>query len=292
MYVILKNLYEEGYTMEFKLKITMADPAGNRTAFAEGDVPPEFYAAVGAAILKEEDLHAEQAGFIRPPLRGAAGRMEMMGGEFCGNASRSFGLLLGRRQGMKAGERVPVEVSGSKEILEVLLEDDGSWVSMPLPQAVTELTIPEEYGKDSQITSSDKSGLLRFPAVVLEGITHVILEDVSPSEMLAHAVLDKIAKETDVDAAGAIFIKDSEMTPVVWVRATDSFIWESSCGSGTLASTVWLGRDVHEGNFRLELKQPGGVLKAEFTAENGRITDARIGGPVFFEEPVVRTIVL
>ena len=130
--------------MEFKLKITMADPAGNRTAFAEGEVPPELYAAVGAAILKEEDLNAEQAGFLLKPLRGAAGRMEMMGGEFCGNASRSFGLLLGRRNGMKAGERIPVEVSGSKDILEVLLEEDGSWVSMPLPQAITELSLPEE----------------------------------------------------------------------------------------------------------------------------------------------------
>ena len=128
--------------MEFKLKITMADPAGNRTAFAEGEVPPELYAAVGAAILKEEDLNAEQAGFLLKPLRGAAGRMEMMGGEFCGNASRSFGLLLGRRNGMKAGERIPVEVSGSKDILEVLLEEDGSWVSMPLPQAITELSLP------------------------------------------------------------------------------------------------------------------------------------------------------
>ena len=47
--------------MEFKLKITMADPAGNRTAFAEGEVPPELYAAVGAAILKEEGLNRSGA---------------------------------------------------------------------------------------------------------------------------------------------------------------------------------------------------------------------------------------
>lgn len=291
MYGILMRK-EEGYKMDFKLKITMADPAGNRTAFVEGDVPPESYAAVGAAILKNKDLNAEQAGFICPPLRDGAGRMEMMGGEFCGNASRSFGLLLGKRNGMNAGERIPIEVSGSKESLEVLLEEDGSWISMPLPQALTEIMIPEEYGRDSGLSCEDGSGFLRFPAVVLEGITHVILENTTPSESLAHAVLDKMAKDTDADAAGAIFIKDGEMTPVVWVRATDSFIWESSCGSGTLAATVWLGQHVTDGNFRLELKQPGGVLKAEFTAKNGRVTDARIGGPVFLEEPVIITIML
>lgn len=278
--------------MELSLKITMADPAGNRTAFVEGDIMPELYAAVGAALLQENDLKAEQAGFILPPLRDSAGRLEMMGGEFCGNASRSFGLLLGRRNGLKAGDRVPIEVSGSNEILEVLLEEDGSWVSMPLVQAITELTLPEEAGRESGVSSADGSGLLRLPAVALEGITHVILKDARPSESLAHAVLDKIARETDLDAAGAIFINNGEMTPVVWVRATDSMIWESSCGSGTLAATVWMGRDIADGNFCMELKQPGGKLKAEFTARGGRMTDARIGGPVYFEDPVVKTIVL
>ena len=270
--------------MEFKLKITMADPAGNRTAFAEGEVPPELYAAVGAAILKEEDLNAEQAGFLLKPLRGAAGRMEMMGGEFCGNASRSFGLLLGRRNGMKAGECIPVEVSGSKDILEVLLEEDGSWVSMPLPQAITELSLPEECGRDSGISSSDGSGLLRFPAVVLEGITHVILEDVEPSETLAHAVLDKMAKETDVDAAGAIFIKDGEMTPVVWVRATDSFIWESSCGSGSMGAAVYLSHGKEDGTYVYELHQPGGVIEASVTIENGKVIQCKMGGPVVISD--------
>ena len=46
-----------------QIKITMADPAGNRTAFAEGEVPPELYAAVGAAILKEEDLKCRAGRF-------------------------------------------------------------------------------------------------------------------------------------------------------------------------------------------------------------------------------------
>lgn len=256
--------------MDFKLTITMADPAGNRTAFAEGAVDPEHYAAVGAALLEKEELHAEQAGFLCPPRQNGIGRLEMMGGEFCGNASRSFGLLLGRRAGKKDGDTVAIEVSGSSRKLDVLLEEDGSWVSMPLPQ------------RFDQITFESKA----YPAVVLEGITHIILEDINPSDNLAHSLIEQAAQTTDADAVGAIFVNGKRMTPAVWVRATDSFVWEGSCGSGTLAATAWLGRHTQNGTFSLELIQPGGILKAEIQMSDGLITDAKIGGPVTFEEPV------
>ncbi|MEG0812960.1 MAG: hypothetical protein RSE05_01920 [Clostridium sp.] len=262
--------------MEFKLNITMADPAGNRTAFVEGDVPPEQYAAVGAALLKETDLRAEQGGFVCPPLSSGIGRLEMMGGEFCGNAARSFGLWMGLRTGKKAGDIVPIEISGSHSVLNVTLEEHGSWISMPLPQKIITIEV----------------GGSHYPAVVLEGITHVILEHIEPSEELAHAVIAEATKQTDSDAAGAIFIDGDRMTPAVWVRAAGSFFWESSCGSGTLAATIWLGREVKDGTYSRELIQPGGILKANFTVKDGKFLDAQIGGPVCFEEPIVRTITL
>lgn len=271
--------------MEFQVKITMADPAGNRTAFVEGNVPREYYAAVGAALLKDETLRAEQAGFCCPPRFGGIGRLEMMGGEFCGNASRSFGLWLGRAAGKKAGDQVPVEVSGSSDILSVLLEEDGAWVSMPLPKEIIEVRLPEKAGADAP-------SALCFPAVVLEGITHVILENTAPSEELARAVIRCVAETTDADAVGAMFLQGDAMTPVVWVRATDSFVWESSCGSGTLSATVWRGRQVKDGAFRLSLHQPGGILEAEITTQKGRVTEARIGGPVHFEKTIERVIIV
>lgn len=269
--------------MNLELKITMADPAGNRTAFVEGMVEPEHYAAVGAALLKEGDLKAEQAGFSCPPRFGSAGRLEMMGGEFCGNAARSFGMWLGMRLGKKAGDTIPIEVSGSSSVLEVLLEENGAWISMPLPEQMIEIAVPDEENSGS---------FLHFPAVVLEGITHVILENTPPSNSLARSVIEEAARKTKAEAAGAIFVNPDLMTPAVWVRATDSFVWESSCGSGTLAAAAWLGRGVKSGVFRQELQQPGGILKAELTVQNSTIIDARIGGPVFFEEPVVKNITL
>lgn len=276
--------------MKFELTITMADPAGNRTAFVEGNVPREYYAAIGAALLREPDLKAEQAGFYTPPEDGATGRLEMMGGEFCGNAARSFGMWLGRRTGKKAGDTVPIEISGSSSTLEVLLEEGGASVSMPLPQSIIEVSVPEIPGQGKP--SPEGSGFVHYPAVVLEGITHVILEHVPPSEALARSVVKEAVRKTEVEAAGAIFLDEDHMTPFVWVQATDSFVWESSCGSGTLAAATWLGRNMKVGTYSRKLVQPGGVLEASVTQENGVITEARIGGPVTLEEPVVKVIEL
>ena len=77
-----------------KLRIIMADPAGNRTAIVRTPVPADQRAQIAAEILKIRGLRAEQVGFETLPVMGGAGRLDMMGGEFCGNAARSYGYLL------------------------------------------------------------------------------------------------------------------------------------------------------------------------------------------------------
>jgi diaminopimelate epimerase len=95
----------------------MADPAGNRTAFITDPVPARLHAALGAAVVADEELDAEQAGFITMPGPGHPGHLQMSGGEFCGNASRSFGYLIGRERQMRSGEKVTITVSGAREPL-------------------------------------------------------------------------------------------------------------------------------------------------------------------------------
>lgn len=271
--------------MNLTLTITMANPAGNRTAFVEGDVPSERYAAIGAELLKDPELKAEQVGFVCPARFDTSGRLEMMGREFCGNAARSFGLWLGMKLGKTSGDTVPIEISGSSSPLNVTLEDEGAWVSMPVPKQMIEISVISNASKEEELNE-----MLHFPAVVFEGITHVILEDTEISEELAHSVIKEAARKTNAEAAGAIFVSKGHMVPAVWVDATNSFIWESSCGSGTLATAVWLGRSVKNGTFRLALEQPGGTLKAEIKTQNSKISNALIGGPVTLEPPVLKTI--
>ena len=117
--------------MEYSVNIIMADPAGNRTAFITDPVPARLQAALGAAIVADEELDAEQAGFITMPGPGHPGHLQMSGGEFCGNASRSFGYLIGREQHMRTGEKVTITVSGAGEPLQVTMGEGGAEACMP-----------------------------------------------------------------------------------------------------------------------------------------------------------------
>ncbi len=261
--------------MEFTLDIIMADPAGNRTAFVETPVAPEYYAPIGAALLSVPSLQAEQAGFLCPPLRGAAGRLVMSGGEFCGNASRSFGLLLGREMGRKDGDTVEIEISGCDHPLTVSLRTEGAAVRMPLPRALRSIAIPEK-----------NSGQLTLPAVEFEGITHVIIENRKAEQKLAEHAIEAVRALGAVDAVGVMFLNDSSMVPCVWVRETGTMIWESSCGSGTLACAVVRAQKTSDDAFCLSLRQPGGVLCAELKKQGGKVLSAQLSGPVTLEPRV------
>ena len=81
-----------------RIKVRVADPAGNITVFVTTPVEREKYPAIARQLLAREELKGEQVGFIEKTDQGDF-RMEMMGGEFCGNASRSFGYLLCQQAG-------------------------------------------------------------------------------------------------------------------------------------------------------------------------------------------------
>ena len=117
-----------------KFTVVMADPAGNRTAIVRSGVPKSERAKVAAAIMADPALRAEQVGFETRPLYGKSlGRLEMAGGEFCGNAARSFGYLLCKE---KEIDHCKIEMSGTREQLEVIcdLERETSAAQMPMPE--------------------------------------------------------------------------------------------------------------------------------------------------------------
>ena len=90
-----------------ELRVVRADPAGNITLFVLTPVEKAECAAVAAKLLAIEALKAEQVGFVFPD-----GHMEMEAGEFCGNASRAYGYLLAKQQGLKGRHTMRLSVSG------------------------------------------------------------------------------------------------------------------------------------------------------------------------------------
>ena len=89
---------------------------------------------------------------------------------------------------------------------------------------------------------------------------------------------------TDVDVLGIMFYQpDKEtMTPLVYVRASDSLVWEGSCGSGSVAVASAIAMDKKENIRGLKLLQPGGEIEVDIEYIDKKINKAIIKGLVSF----------
>lgn len=245
-----------------KLVLRYADPAGNVTAIVESPVAPKERVAVARYILSLGK--AEQVGFAVAPRLGGQGRLEMMGGEFCGNAARSFGLLLARERYASGIHTVSLEISGAEAPLTVRanLDRQEAEAQMPLPLGLTEFCWEGR----------------RFPQVELPGIRHILVEG-PPEGFLVQRILTA-QRPLSVEALGVLFLQKENMTPVVYVRSTDSLVWESSCGSGSTAWAWYLSQGAPDGEYAYLLHQPGGMIQVRVRRVGGAATGITMGGKV------------
>ncbi len=253
-----------------ELSYILADPSGNTTAFVLSPVAAADRGPVARRVMKV--LGAEQVGFVH------RGRMDMMGGEFCGNASRSFALWqalhtedgLGLRP-FSGVLRETVTVSGTSDPLSVLIRGQNGVLSaaigMPLPRRV----LPVGESPLGPCT------LVEYP-----GISHLVLEGREPlpgDRAAAEGLLSPLGAGRE--CFGLLYLRGDRMRPLVYVRETDTLVWESSCASGTCA--VIAARALAKGqSLSLELFQPGGSLKAEAVLQAGRPVSLTLDGPVAF----------
>ena len=255
-----------------KLNVLRADPSGNITLFVLDPVPEEERASTAARLMALPGSDAEQVGFLCPPRRGGQGRLEMAGGEFCGNASRAFGMLTAQRLGKAA--QVRVEVSGCEPLVTV----DVDWANrtararMPLPRSV------------SPAHADGYPGTL----VDLVGIAHLVVEDIPPNPDFFQRAEPLFEGIPDLEAYGVIFLdtRRGTMTPLVKVPAAGTLVWEGSCGSGTLAAAIAQSRDTPDGSFVRDYVQPAGVIRASVLRQNGTAVSAWISGPVRLDPPI------
>lgn len=248
-----------------KLNVLRADPAGNITLFVLDPVPPGDRAGLAARLMALPGTDTEQVGYVCPPVMGGAGRLEMAGGEFCGNAARAFGMLTAQKMG--GAPQVLVEVSGCEGPVAVDIDwsNRTARAQMPLPRSVRRM--------------ESHPGTL----VDLGGIAHLVVEDVPPSREFFDRAEPLLRDIPGLEAYGVIFLKGEAMTPLVKVPSAGTLVWEGSCGSGSLAAAVAQSRD--DGLFVRKYIQPAGAVEASVTRRNGEIVSAWIGGPVTLDSP-------
>lgn len=250
-----------------KINMMIADPAGNITAIVRTPTPKSKRASVAEKIMAMEQYKVEQVAFeTSPHKKGSLGRIEMMGGEFCGNAARSYGYLRCRETGRDACK---IEVSGAPDLLDVLADPDKGKASaaMPMPEAVEHVQI----------------GLFRLPLVISRGITHLIAMNMDPDDVFVNHMIERFGAQ--YDAFGIMFVRDQDLTPVVYVEKTGTKVYESSCASGTLAAAYVQTLEKPDGFHDYLFKEPGGEIEAKVAKRLGRYA-ATIGGKVSLEGPV------
>ena len=269
------------------MKILTANPAGNITVFVLDPVESrEERSAIAREILADSRAGAgtletslrnpppEQVGFVIPGSDSALWRLEMAGGEFCGNAARCFGLYVAGATGIKGKAVVLVSVSGAAAPVQVQVDTENGFAAAEMP-------------KPRHIDVLNFSGH-SLPVLVFEGITHVIAPDLKPEKGLFFNIKAELEKKHSSPAAGVMFYDTAArfMRPAVYVSSPESFVFESSCGSGSAALAVWFSRGMRDGTANYLINQPGGVIETEITKAEGKIIRITIGGKVELGAPV------
>lgn len=264
-------------TVQQKREYTVAvlDPAGNVTAIVCSDVPAAERARVAAQILRLPELGIEQVAFLTAPRSGGEIRLEMMGGEFCGNALRCAGFYQALRNGEQGKSCVLAEISGADGVQPVMADTAEGTAStvMPLP-----LSVQPAGWADVQAAR-----------VTFAGITHFVIDCAQPDETLVQRA---IAAAPEASAVGAIFLDRAHgsIKPVVFVRETASCVAENSCASGSVAAAVVLTADFADGITEIGIGQPGGTLEVGVQRTDGAVTGLSIGGAVRLTQTLTVTL--
>ncbi len=264
-------------------------PSGNPTILLRAaDVPPARRADVAGAVMSPLHIGGEQVGYIR--LQDMP-RLDMMGGEFCLNATRAFAALLDElgmltQDGNNADIRMgQVEVSGVDTPVAVRVTRQKD--ALPFAEACLHfeaLPSPEEV--------TDGLRLVRVP-----GISHLVQEGDVPSKERLESLCSAQRRDCGLEqneAVGHLWISRPERTasensgstapvflqlaPVVWVRDTATLCSESACGSGTLACA--LAEHALTGATMFSILQPSGIPLSVRIEKMPEGWDIWVGGPV------------
>ena len=244
-------------------------PTGNITLLVPTPVPRALQPQVARALLAR--VGGEQVGYIEGDAR-----LQMMGGEFCGNATMSLGALLARDRGLAPGEALALSigVSGADGPVPCRIEAaEDAWlgtVRMPLPTGIAEASLETD------------AGTLVAPLVRLPGIAHLILPaERAPSEEELRRRLPEWNGSIGADALGALRWDAGEgaIDPLVCVPSAGTLVREHGCGSGSAALGCWLAHRAGSG-VEVPVRQPGGTITVRVEVSGDRLTGVTITGRV------------
>lgn len=267
-----------------------ANPAGNTTIFVLDKTEAKDRSAIANELMEDQrGLCAEQVAFLDcEPPRPADFSISMMGGEFCGNATRSAAawLVFDRERYQPSGllgDKGNFEISCSGVDHNIRCHVDmesrtrfNVTADMPLPLSIDSVKV-----KGQTFWKVDCDGIVHFVRFfTFEG------NPISRKKQWVHDVLAQFPTPAG-KATGIIFLNNSDLNPIniesidpyVYVKDTDTLVHESSCGSGTAASVAAVAASLGQ-SVRAHVGQRRGIIDSEAVWKDGRLTSLSIGGPV------------
>ena len=262
-----------------KIPFYKVSPSGNMTILLDnkGLIPSQKLSLANYA-LNDQHLGGEQLGFIDIEN----GILEMSGGEFCANATRSLALVMALNSGYTGDNNETwqgtLQCSGYSQELGVLVKKQGDSHNVSLYMPI-----------DNTIEIKELS--LGFYLVSLPGIKHLLIDAEKypfPNGDWRDTVrkLEQIFNLEELPAIGYIWWKlfeedkseqeivaehicHMEMHPIIRVLEPLTECYEHACGSGTLALALYLQKTLQRNNFSMH--QPGGALNISFSMEDDKI---------------------
>ena len=246
-----------------------ADPTGNITLLAPMPEDSTLSLSDAASILMEREPDAEQVGFLTLGDADCDVTLHMAGGEFCGNAAMSAAAVYALFSGLNSAV-VHVRVSGAPDPIPVQIKTGAEQthlyigtVEMPSPVSMEDLTVHLAHG------------MLPVTAVRLPGIVHLIT-DTPVEKECAEEAIRQWCSLFQADALGLILLnrQNETLTPLVYVRRSNTLFWESSCASGTTAAGAVLRSIFGPGSWTFS--EPAGKLTIEATADGRLLLTGRV----------------
>ncbi|PIQ91650.1 MAG: hypothetical protein COV70_02550 [Parcubacteria group bacterium CG11_big_fil_rev_8_21_14_0_20_39_22] len=215
------------------MKYLKINPGGNITAIVRDNFTQKEKVKLSQKIMRK-DKTIEQVGFwSHSKNKKNDGFLDMAGGELCGNAMRALGMLIYKETGKSI---LKLESSGTNEVVKTYIKGSDSAIKLSL---------------------DDFSGSKNYCS--LPGIKYFITKKVFERVKAYNILKRKFGK---FPASGIISYKKEKslyvIKPIIWVRAVDSLIEETACGSGTLALAFLIYSKYKTRNFKI--KQPSGSI--------------------------------
>ena len=251
------------------LQLSILRPGGNDTALIAGIPPKGLRKKINDGVMRQFPF-VEQVGFygIDPAKKQVL--LEMAGGEFCGNATRSLAyLLLNGKKG-----KLQIKVSGTKQILSAGVNEPlSAYAQMPIKNSFSSVT---ELNKD-------------LTKVEIEGITHLITNKPKNTpkkdlKTIGRNLLKQYSLLLSSPASGVMFVSTSRglaIDPIVWVRDIQTLFYETACASGTTAVGLWRSKCTDKKKLSLTVKQPSGmIITVTVQKTDNRFESSWISGPI------------